>query len=168
MKSSRCCIIVRLVSVWNAGYAVQVVPGQDRCHLEHHQACCRRGDQQDRKFDTSVACAHLRLHSACCLLQIGNRVIRKRIHVRIEHVQPSRCREEFLRRKADNDRVKSEAKARGGTHPCPLTHATINPSQHTLRCGVSAMGVGYRQIGSSPEGCMRQRQCVQHRVVLQG
>jgi hypothetical protein len=54
------------------------------------------------------------------MLQIGNRVIRKRIHVRIEHVQPSRCREEFLRRKVSNDLAKSLAKEKGGTRSASL------------------------------------------------
>ena len=31
--------------------------------------------------------------------QINGRVARKRIHVRIEHVQHSRCREDFLKRR---------------------------------------------------------------------
>ncbi|KAL5707348.1 Large ribosomal subunit protein eL21x/eL21w [Ranunculus cassubicifolius] len=45
--------------------------------------------------------------------QVGNRIIRKRIHVRVEHVQPSRCREELKNRKKANDKLKAEAKARG-------------------------------------------------------
>ncbi|KAH7512355.1 hypothetical protein FEM48_Zijuj12G0081900 [Ziziphus jujuba var. spinosa] len=45
--------------------------------------------------------------------QVGNRIIRKRIHVRMEHVQPSRCTEEFRLRKVKNDQLKAEAKARG-------------------------------------------------------
>lgn len=45
---------------------------------------------------------------------MNGRIIRKRIHVRIEHVQPSRCREDFLRRRETNDRIKHEAKVKGG------------------------------------------------------
>ncbi|XP_050382472.1 60S ribosomal protein L21-1 [Argentina anserina] len=45
--------------------------------------------------------------------QVGNRIIRKRIHVRVEHVQPSRCTEEFRLRKVKNDQLKAEAKAKG-------------------------------------------------------
>ncbi|XP_011020930.1 PREDICTED: 60S ribosomal protein L21-1 [Populus euphratica] len=45
--------------------------------------------------------------------QVGNRIIGKRIHVRVEHVQPSRCREEFKLRKKKNDELKAAAKARG-------------------------------------------------------
>ncbi|ONK57318.1 uncharacterized protein A4U43_C10F18840 [Asparagus officinalis] len=45
--------------------------------------------------------------------QVGNRIIRKRIHVRVEHVQPSRCTEDFRLRKIKNDKLKAEAKARG-------------------------------------------------------
>lgn len=45
--------------------------------------------------------------------QVGNRIIKKRIHVRIEHVLPSRCTEEFRLRKQNNDKLKAEAKACG-------------------------------------------------------
>ncbi|OVA19812.1 Ribosomal protein L21e [Macleaya cordata] len=45
--------------------------------------------------------------------QVRGKIIRKRIHVRIEHVQPSRCREELKLRKVQNDKLKAEAKARG-------------------------------------------------------
>ncbi|CAI0386006.1 unnamed protein product [Linum tenue] len=45
--------------------------------------------------------------------QVGNRIIRKRIHVRIEHVLPSRCTEELRLRKKKNDELKAEAKAKG-------------------------------------------------------
>ncbi len=45
--------------------------------------------------------------------QVRNRIIKKRIHVRIEHIQPSRCREDFLKRVKANDLAKKEAKAKG-------------------------------------------------------
>ncbi|KAI3823345.1 hypothetical protein L1987_04780 [Smallanthus sonchifolius] len=45
--------------------------------------------------------------------QVGNRIIKKRIHVRIEHVMPSRCTEEFKQRVKKNDQLKAEAKAKG-------------------------------------------------------
>jgi len=45
--------------------------------------------------------------------QVGNRIIKKRFHARVEHVQQSRCREEFLKRRASNDVMKAEAKQRG-------------------------------------------------------
>eukprot|EP00894_Picocystis_sp_ML_P004411 jgi/Pico_ML_1/54928/g65.t1 len=44
---------------------------------------------------------------------VGNRIIKKRFHARVEHVQQSRCREEFLKRRASNDVMKAEAKQRG-------------------------------------------------------
>lgn len=44
---------------------------------------------------------------------VGNRIMKKRLHVRVEHVVPSRCREEFLSRRASNDAKKKEAKAAG-------------------------------------------------------
>ncbi|KAJ6943917.1 60S ribosomal protein L21-1-like isoform X1 [Populus alba x Populus x berolinensis] len=42
---------------------------------------------------------------------LGIRIIGKRIHVRVEHVQPSRCREEFKLRKKKNDELKAEAQS---------------------------------------------------------
>jgi hypothetical protein len=48
---------------------------------------------------------------------VRGRIIRKRIHVRIEHIQPSRCREDFLRRREENDTIKHEAKVKGGACP---------------------------------------------------
>eukprot|EP00922_Rhytidocystis_sp_ex-Travisia-forbesii_P000263 GHVS01000406.1.p1 GENE.GHVS01000406.1~~GHVS01000406.1.p1 ORF type:complete len:162 (+),score=28.64 GHVS01000406.1:103-588(+) len=44
---------------------------------------------------------------------VGNRTMLKRIHVRIEHVRKSRCREDFLRRKKENTQLRKEAKERG-------------------------------------------------------
>ena len=46
--------------------------------------------------------------------KVGGRIIKKRLHVRIEHVRPSRCREEFLLRRERNDKLKKDAKDRGG------------------------------------------------------
>merc|ERR1719213_1545412 len=44
-----------------------------------------------------------------------NRVIAKRIHVRVEHVEPSRCREGFLARRAENDaKLEAAKKAKSG------------------------------------------------------
>lgn len=50
---------------------------------------------------------------------VNGRILRKRIHVRIEHVQPSRCREDFLRRTKANDAARKVAKAAG--EPAPVT-----------------------------------------------
>mmetsp|Transcript_17090 Transcript_17090/g.51089 ORF Transcript_17090/g.51089 Transcript_17090/m.51089 type:complete len:165 (-) Transcript_17090:133-627(-) len=45
--------------------------------------------------------------------QVNGRIIPKRIHVRVEHVHPSRCKEEFLKRVKTNDAFKHEAKVKG-------------------------------------------------------
>lgn len=50
-------------------------------------------------------------------LQVNGRYIKKRIHVRIEHVTPSRCHEEFLRRCKENDAARHEAKVAGTAPP---------------------------------------------------
>jgi large subunit ribosomal protein L21e len=44
---------------------------------------------------------------------VGTRVIRKKVHVRVEHVSHSRCREDFLNRVKENERLRKEAKAEG-------------------------------------------------------
>jgi len=43
--------------------------------------------------------------------RVGNRIIKKKIHVRVEHVNKSRCREDFLRRVQQNDILRRQAKA---------------------------------------------------------
>ena len=47
--------------------------------------------------------------------RVGNRYIEKRINVRVEHVQLSRSREEFINRVKENAKKKQKAKAEG-TH----------------------------------------------------
>jgi large subunit ribosomal protein L21e len=42
--------------------------------------------------------------------QVRTRVIKKRIHVRTEHVKPSKCRQDFLDRVAKNDAARRAAK----------------------------------------------------------
>ena len=49
----------------------------------------------------------------CNNQQVNTRIVKKRIHVRIEHVQPSRCREDLIERIKKNDLLKAEAKAKG-------------------------------------------------------
>ena len=44
---------------------------------------------------------------------VGMRQLRKRLHVKIEHVRRSRCNEEFLRRVKENDQLKQDAKLVG-------------------------------------------------------
>jgi len=45
--------------------------------------------------------------------RVRGEIIAKRIHVRVEHVRPSRCREDFLARRAANDAVRVAAKKAG-------------------------------------------------------
>jgi len=44
--------------------------------------------------------------------RVGNRILKKRIHVRVEHVQKSRCREDFLVRVRSNEKRRKEANKR--------------------------------------------------------
>merc|ERR1711879_102680 len=45
--------------------------------------------------------------------RVRGRIIAKRMNIRIEHLRPSRCREEFLNRVKANDKLKQEANKRG-------------------------------------------------------
>jgi large subunit ribosomal protein L21e len=51
--------------------------------------------------------------------QHNGRYIKKRLHVRVEHVKPSHCHDEFLRRVQENDEKKHAAKVAG--LPAPIT-----------------------------------------------
>lgn len=51
--------------------------------------------------------------------QVRTRVIRKRLHVRIEHVRQSKCRKDFLDRVNRNDEIKRKAKEAGSTLRAP-------------------------------------------------
>ncbi|KAJ8748696.1 hypothetical protein K2173_008141 [Erythroxylum novogranatense] len=50
---------------------------------------------------------------------VGNRIIKNRIHVRVEHLQPSRCTEEFQLRK--KKRFPKEELLKGSHFCLPLT-----------------------------------------------
>lgn len=45
--------------------------------------------------------------------RVRGKILPKRINVRIEHVHHSKCREDFLRRVKENERLLKEAKAKG-------------------------------------------------------
>jgi large subunit ribosomal protein L21e len=47
--------------------------------------------------------------------KVGNRYLEKRVNIRIEHINHSKCREEFLRRVKENAEKKRKAKAEGTT-----------------------------------------------------
>merc|ERR1712165_69412 len=44
---------------------------------------------------------------------VNGRIIEKRIHVRIEHIRPSKCQKEILSRKVENEQAKDEARKTG-------------------------------------------------------
>ena len=45
--------------------------------------------------------------------KVNHRYLEKRINIRIEHIQPSRSRDDFLRRVKENAALKKKAKAEG-------------------------------------------------------
>ncbi|KAK4125098.1 hypothetical protein N657DRAFT_643910 [Parathielavia appendiculata] len=59
--------------------------------------------------------------------KVKHRYIEKRINVRIEHIQPSRSREDFLRRVKENAELKKKAKAEG--KPVQLKRQPLQPRE---------------------------------------
>mmetsp|Transcript_124227 Transcript_124227/g.351707 ORF Transcript_124227/g.351707 Transcript_124227/m.351707 type:complete len:166 (-) Transcript_124227:74-571(-) len=68
---------------------------------------------------------------------VGNRQLRKRIHVRVEHLRKSRCNEAHLKRVRENDQKKRDAKLLGKTIVCkrvpegpkPMKIVKANPEE---------------------------------------
>merc|ERR1711970_1106837 len=78
----------------------------------------RLGDYVDIKADSAIqkGMPHKFYHGRTGRVfnkVVGGRIIAKRVHVRVEHVVRSRCREEFLNRVKTNDAAKIEAKKEG-------------------------------------------------------
>jgi large subunit ribosomal protein L21e len=44
------------------------------------------------------------------LKRVKHRYVKKRIHVRVEHVKPSKCMDDFIKRRAENDKKRREIK----------------------------------------------------------
>ena len=62
--------------------------------------------------------------------------LKKRLHLRIEHVQLSRCREGFLARRASNDKLRAEAKKKG--EPVPfMKRQPQGPREATVVSGAN-------------------------------
>lgn len=70
--------------------------------------------------------------------KLGNRILAKRIHVRLEHVRHSKCRQEFLDRVQANDAKRAAAKKAGEqvylkrVPPQPLKAETVKTSKTEL------------------------------------
>ncbi|KAK0655256.1 ribosomal protein L21e-domain-containing protein [Cercophora newfieldiana] len=59
--------------------------------------------------------------------KVKHRYLEKRINVRIEHIQPSRSRDDFLRRVKENAALKKQAKAEG--KPVQLKRQPVMPRE---------------------------------------
>merc|ERR1712080_474551 len=62
--------------------------------------------------------------------KVGNRIIKKRLHVRIEHVKHSKSRMGFLKRVTENEEKRKQAKATGTK--IPLKRSPVQPIGGTL------------------------------------
>merc|ERR1712113_913714 len=83
--------------------------------------------------------------------KVGGRIISKRLHVRIEHVRPSRCREEFLIRRERNDKMKKEAKARGEMIGSTLKRQPAGP-----KAGFTLTNVEIETVAPFPYDIVRE------------
>ena len=97
--------------------------------LSRYLTCFKRGDIVDIKADPSIQVGMPYNHyhgrtgvvfnvtKTACGVEVtkivGNRQLRKRLHIRIEHLRKSRSNEAFLARVKQNDQVKYEAKQKG-------------------------------------------------------
>jgi large subunit ribosomal protein L21e len=68
--------------------------------------------------------------------QVRGRIIQKRLHVRVEHVKPSRCNEEFKKRVAFNEKTKAEAQSTGSESAPPRCSALHDLSPSATLCYV--------------------------------
>ncbi|KAJ4417025.1 60S ribosomal protein L21A [Neurospora sp. IMI 360204] len=59
--------------------------------------------------------------------KVKHRYLEKRINVRVEHIQPSRSRDDFLRRVKENAELKKQAKAEG--KPVQLKRQPLQPRE---------------------------------------
>lgn len=96
-------------------------------------------------------------------LQVGGRIISKRIHVRVEHVQPSRCREDFLKRRAANDAAKTEAKKQGGEYTrTPAGQAPLQQEGDVQRGGDWEMRRGCERASEESQAMLEVLQLSLH------
>ncbi|XP_065074441.1 large ribosomal subunit protein eL21 [Ochlerotatus camptorhynchus] len=70
--------------------------------------------------------------------RVRGKILAKRINVRVEHVKPSRCREDFLRRVKENDALRHELKQKNPKakiclkrkpHPTRGEQVIVNPPE---------------------------------------
>ncbi len=82
-------------------------------------------------YNSSCGCV-LCVVERCPPGQVGNRIIRKRINVRVEHVRQSKCRQDFLDRVKRNEDIKRQAKESGSTCACSTWQPALT---HTCAVG---------------------------------
>ena len=73
---------------------------------------------------------------------VRNRIVKKRVNIRVEHVFPSKCRTDFLKRVKHNETVKREAKKAGTRAPIEqLKRYPGTPKEGYLVSAKNAEGV---------------------------
>lgn len=95
------------------------------------------------------------VHSVMNTLQVNGRIISKQIHVRVEHVSPSKCRDELKRRVKENEAAKAAAKKGGGKrHALQL----ILAARHKIHTFFTERndGYGYAQVELFHGGIVKQ------------
>ncbi|GMH43679.1 hypothetical protein BSKO_11601 [Bryopsis sp. KO-2023] len=71
--------------------------------------------------------------------RVRHRIFRKRLHVRVEHIRKSRCREDFLARVDEHDKLKKEAIKKGVPYVRPKRQPVGPKDGFTLQNALSEM-----------------------------
>jgi len=77
--------------------------------------------------------------------------------VRVEHVKPSRCKEEFLKRSKENDEIKHEAKQRGGKQSILLIifYNRWKKVKHSGSVHITTSDSHYSANGAGQQSCQQ-------------
>lgn len=97
--------IAKYLTTYRLGDYVDIlVDGAIHKGMPYHQFHGKTG----RVFNVNPRSIGVSVHKL-----VRNRLVEKRLHIRIEHVRPSNCREAFKKRIQVNDKLKAEAKKAG-------------------------------------------------------
>lgn len=77
--------------------------------------------------------------------------------MRVEHVKPSRCKEEFLKRSKENDEIKHEAKQRGGKQSILLIilNNRWKKVKHSVSVHITSSDSHYFADGAGQQSCQQ-------------
>mmetsp|Transcript_25722 Transcript_25722/g.33701 ORF Transcript_25722/g.33701 Transcript_25722/m.33701 type:complete len:173 (+) Transcript_25722:96-614(+) len=79
---------------------------------------------------------------------VNGTIIQKKIHVRLEHVKPSKCRSEILKRIKQNEAIKAQVRKEGSSVKLNLKRVNVQPkAAYTLK-----KAGGYKNVSEAGDG----------------